>query len=189
MCLFMRDSLKVLLEEYPYFITKKEDTNQYKSEWVFNQQFQKLYQRIYETYLSTKIEKHILINKVQKEPGKYDLNFYINLKNIQIFIDSEIEPELIHSTEFSLESETYQYTYTYNGTCDGIIPEDKFYITVETWDEYEFCKGYPQIASKDANDKYCIDYSLDEVGSLLDFPRLYFTSTENYENTYPLFNN
>ena len=51
----MRDSLKVLLEEYPYFITKKEDTNQYKSEWVFNQQFQKLYQRIYETYLSTKI--------------------------------------------------------------------------------------------------------------------------------------
>ena len=187
----MRNSLKKLLDEYPYFITKKKDSNQYKSEWVFNERFRDLYLQVYETYLSTKLNKHILINKEQYEDHYYTLNFYIklkNLKSVRIYRDDEYSPMLLQEAHFTEESETDHYEYNYVDFSDEVIPSDKFYVEVETWDEYRFLRGYPQIDSEDADDKYCIDYSLDEIGSLLDFKRLYFTPTDQYTSTYPPYN-
>ena len=71
-----------------------------------------------------------------------------------------------------------------------IVPDDKFILYVETWDEYWVSKGFPE------NDVYLEnvfdhDYSLDEIGALNDIPRKKYTlvtERADYPLTEPPYN-
>lgn len=71
------------------------------------------------------------------------------------------------------------------------IPNDSFIITVETWEEYEIIKGFPE-NDVYMDDVFDHDYSLDEIGALNRIPRKRYeviTDSEKYPFTEPPFNN
>ncbi|MBQ6220015.1 MAG: hypothetical protein IJH63_00410 [Methanobrevibacter sp.] len=80
-----------------------------------------------------------------------------------------------------------------------IIPDDKFLITVETYDEYIVSKGFPEndTPTYDSNgrligDPFDHDYSLDQYGKLNQIPRKQYievTNPELYHLTEPPYNN
>ena len=66
-------SFESLLKRFPYFLDKKTSSNFSKSERVFNEEFKKVYNNLYDVYLASKLNKHLLIWKVQEEPYNYGL--------------------------------------------------------------------------------------------------------------------
>ena len=78
-----------------------------------------------------------------------------------------------------------------------VIPDDKFQFHIETWDEYEVDKGFPENDdwSYDANGDYIPniydhDYSLDEIGALNNIPRKTYVNVDSskYILTEPPYN-
>lgn len=120
--------------------------------------------------------------------------------------DEEIEYETI--TEIQHEIYPYQHTseenittfdYSHETSSENIIPIEKYSITVTTFDEYEFSKGFPENDTP-KNNIYDHDLSLDEIGAETNVPRRQYTTiieedfTENeilerYTKTDPPFNN
>lgn len=207
-------SFDKLLEKFPYFINTNEDSNFSKSETVFNEEFKKIYNTLYDTYLSSKLDKHILLWKVQEAPFEYDMCFHVSLpdlKSVSITryyrerVVQEImgddgtvqEMETFEEKHEDIYTETYEYTehinkfeYLESMTSETIIPTDKYTITVETWDEYSTVKGFPENSTIQGNE-YDHDISLDYFGNILKFPRRTYNLVEpsDYPNTVPAYDN
>ena len=211
----VKDSLKKQLKAFPHFLDKSSDSNFYKIQSVFNNQFRKLDQAIFEVYESFKLDKRVLVWKDQNEPYVYTMRFSVsfpNLKSVKIYKNDE----LIYVDEFSYENNVNnsEYSYEYdtrfdidddnNGVSEegnsimveaDIIPQDTFLIIVETYDEHIIKKGFPENDTPIINEKgervydvYDHDESLDELGVLNNIPRKQYIPTTDYENTEPPFN-
>lgn len=211
----VKDSLKKQLKAFPHFLDKSPDSNFYKIQSVFNNQFRKLDQAIFEVYESFKLDKRVLVWKDQNEPYVYTMRFSVsfpNLKSVKIYKNDE----LIYVDEFSYENNenNYEYSYEYdtrfdidddnNGVSEegnsimveaDIIPQDTFLLIVETYDEHIIKKGFPENDTPIINEKgeriydvYDHDESLDELGVLNNIPRKQYVETNDYENTEPPFN-
>ena len=206
-----KDSLKKLLQKFPYFLDKSVGSNLYKSQSVTNEQFQDIYQSLFDVIESFHINKKVLIWKEQNEPYLYTIYFiarYPNLKSVKIFKNNN----LIHTEEYLNTDEITTFYYFYEGDTqnnildiigeeyeeeneelsDGveaeIIPLDTFYIEIETYNEIIIRKGFPE-NDKKQNDIYDHDYSLDEIGSLNNIPRKEYIVTDDYKHTEPPYNN
>ena len=214
-----RESLKNLLSKFPYFLDKTESSNFYKSQFVTNERFKDVYQSLFETVESFHLNKRVLIWKEQFEPYVYSIHFVVNfpnLKSVKILKNEDI----IYSEDYLYSDEITSFNYTYS--CDdrneglfslmdesedeelirnesSIIPEDKFILIVETYDEHVIQKGFPE-NDVFKNDIFDHDESLDEIGALHNIPRKeYHVIDENefteleliyrYNNTEPSFNN
>lgn len=193
----MKDSLQVLLNEFPYFFDKNATSNFYKSQSVTNAQFKRMYQTIFDVVQSFKLQKNCLIWKEQSRPYDYTINFVANfdyLKSVTIY-KNNIE---IYNESFEYEDEINSFNYSYedstlNDIIDGevadIIPQHSFKMKVETFEEFEITKGFPENDTIN-NDEFDHDLSLDEIGALHNIPRKEYLSVteELYPATEPPYN-
>lgn len=188
-----KDSLKKLLNKFPYFIDKRESSNFYKSQDVTNNRFQEISQSLFEVAESFNLLKKIWIWKEQYVPYDYAINFLCNcpnLKSVSIYKNDE----LLYMETYSSEEKINNFIYSYEGSSYNeedetiIIPNDTFSMYVETYDEYSLSKGFPE-NDEQLGDEYDHDYSIDRFGRLNNIFRKNYIATEDYANTEPPYNN
>lgn len=202
-----KDSLKNLLNMFPYFLDKREGSNFYKSQKVSNLQFQDLYQSLFDIHESFHLQKRCLIWKQQDVEYDYFIHFfasYPNLKSVKCYKNDN----LIYIEEYNYEDNVDLFIYVYDSTMDNniftsiindnnennennekpIIPEDRFHITVETYDEIVIEKGFPE-NDIILGDIYDHDISLDRFGKINNIPRKEYIETTGYAHTEPPYNN
>lgn len=207
-------SFESLLSKFPYFLNKNWDSNFSKSERVFNSEFKKVYNNLYDVYLASKLKKHVLIWKEQNSGYNYDMYFAVSFPNLKSVCITEHYMELV-SQEVVLDdgsikinesmqeiskdiyTETFNYDdfvnhfeYLHSNTSQTIIPTEKYTITVETWDEYTTTKGFPENPII-VGDEYDHDYSLDAFGEYFRCPRRTYkeVKTSQYPDTIPAYDN
>ena len=78
----MYKSLETFLKKYPFFLDKRSDSNFTKTKKVFNNRLQDLNNDIFKVYLASKLEKHLLVWKVQEQPHYFDIHFHVSLPYI-----------------------------------------------------------------------------------------------------------
>lgn len=207
-------SFDKLLDKFPYFLNKNKDSNFSKSETVFNEEFKKIYNTLYDAYLASKLDKHILLWKVQEVPFEYDMCFHVSLPDLksvtvtrhymEMVIQEVVgddgtvqEMETFEEKHEDIYTETYEYNehinrfeYLESMTSETVIPTDKYTISVETWNEYTAVKGFPENSTIQGNE-YDHDISLDYFGNILKFPRRTYNLVEpgDYPNTVPAYDN
>ena len=207
-------SFESLLSKFPYFLNKNWDSNFSKSERVFNTEFKKVYNNLYDVYLASKLRKHVLIWKEQNSGYNYDMYFAVSFPNLKSVCITEHYIELV-SQEVVLDdgsikinesmqeiskdiyTETFNYDdfvnhfeYLHSNTSQTIIPTEKYTITIETWDEYTTTKGFPENPII-VGDEYDHDYSLDAFGEYFRCPRRTYkeVKTSQYPDTIPAYDN
>ena len=213
------NSLKSLLKEYPYFFDKRDSSNFTKTRKIWNNRMVELYDDLFQVYLDSKLQKHILIWKTQEEEYNYKINFAVSIPNLKKVTCYKNDNE-IYFEEYTLEEKKYQFQYEYEDSTpeahndDGsqfnpeydpfnddpehiasvpetrlIIPDDKYHIKVETYDEYTILKGFPENDTF-KGDIYDHDESLDHIGELMDIPRKVYTYGDDtdYSLTEPAYN-
>lgn len=195
-------------------MNKNWDSNFSKSERVFNSEFKKVYNNLYDVYLASKLRKHVLIWKEQNSGYNYDMYFAVSFPNLKSVCITEHYMELV-SQEVVLDdgsikinesmqeiskdiyTETFNYDdfvnhfeYLHSNTSQTIIPTEKYTITVETWDEYTTTKGFPENPII-VGDEYDHDYSLDAFGEYFRCPRRTYNEvkTSQYSDTIPAYDN
>ena len=126
----VKDSLKKQLKAFPHFLDKSSDSNFYKIQSVFNNQFRKLDQAIFEVYESFKLDKRVLVWKDQNEPYVYTMRFSVsfpNLKSVKIYKNDE----LIYVDEFSYENNVNNSEYSYEYDTRFDIDDDNNGVSEE----------------------------------------------------------
>lgn len=207
-------SFEKLLGKFPYFLNKNKDSNFSKSETVFNEEFKEIYNNLYDVYLESKLNKHVLIWKEQEAPYEYDMCFHVSLPDLKsvkitrhywttiiqetIGDDGSVQKvETRQEMHEDIYTETYEYDehinkfeYLHSSFAETIIPKDKYTISVETWDEYTTIKGFPENNTIE-NNEYDHDTSLDHFGNIFKFPRRTYQQVEpeDYPNTVPAYDN
>ena len=193
----MKDSLQTLLSKFPYLFDKSVTSNFYKSQSVTNAQFQSMCQSVFDVVESFKLDKNCLVWKEQVEPYVYTIHFIANypyLKSVTCYKNNTV----IYSESFNYEDNISNFEYSYtNSTLDEvsnkkkakIIPQHQFRIVVETFEEYNIVKGWPENDTLQGNE-YDHDESLDEIGALHNIPRKEYlqVNSDFYPATEPPFN-
>lgn len=209
-----KDSLKNLLNKFPYFLDKREESNFYKSQDVTNKRFQEISQDIFNVLEGFRLNKRCLIWKEQNVPIDYSIHFVANYPHMKTVICYKND-EVICREDYSYDDNVSSFIYLYDSTMENdtlmsilndneweneenddedveeetpIIPEDKFSIYIETYDEIIIEKGFPENDTI-MNDIFDHDLSLDRFGSLNNIPRKKYIPTEDYPHTEPPYNN
>ncbi len=209
-----KDSLKNLLNMFPYFLDKREISNFYKSQNVTNHRFQDLYQSLFEIHESFHLQKRCLIWKEQNVAYDYFIHFfasYPHLKSVKCYKNDN----LLYIEEYNYDDNVDSFIYVYDSTMENanlglilnentedndeiesetmsyekpIIPVDQFSIKVETYDEIIIEKGFPENDTI-LGDIYDHDISLDRFGKINNIPRKEYIETTKYATTEPPYNN
>ena len=185
----MKDSLRWLLDKFPYFVDKNEGSNFYKSSIVINDGFKLFRQDLFNTHMGHRLEKRVLLWKEQSSDYDYTMNFYVHLPYLKM-VNLYKNGSLIYTESYEYDDEVDTFIYSYDDTSNTVIPSDKYHITVETYEEYVLSKGFPENDTI-LGDMFDHDRSLDELGALYDIPRKKYVYKEstNPENTEPRYNN
>lgn len=156
-----KNSLKNLLDMFPYFFTRHEDSNFVKSQTVTNNMFKDLYQSLRDTYDSFSLEKKCLIFKEQDVEFDYTMHFICTvplIEHVEIFE----EDLLIYEADFQLSSdETYSY----------MISESVYEIIIVETDE----------GTSKSNNLYTNEYTIDD-----DIREINYSYTSTSENIIPV---
>ena len=103
------DSIKKLVNAFPYFFDKNEDSNFYKSQSVTNTAFKTLFDDLFRVKNSFRLNKKLWIYKQQEEPYFYGMHFLFAfplLKSVEIYRDDE----LVYTGTFELsDDESFSY--------------------------------------------------------------------------------
>ncbi len=186
----MRNSLKNLLDMFPYFFNKRETSNFYKSQRVTNNLFKDVYQVLFDTKESFRLNKRCLIWKEQSRPYDYTIHFVANfpfIKEVSILKDDV----LIYSNSYEYEENMTEFNYDYTSSTlndvediddADIIPQNRFKLIVNTWEEHKIIKGFPENDTIQGNE-FDHDESLDEIAALHDIPRKEYIKVD--EDLYP----
>lgn len=167
----MKDSLKELKNLFPWFMDKSDSSNFSKSQWVTNRRFQRLDNDLFKIYQNFKLNKNLLIWKEQDEPYDYTINFVANFKNLKT-VTCYKNDEVIYTKSFEYTDFIDAFNYSYIGSTlddvDGeniadIIPQHKFKMEIETYEEYTLVKGWPENDEFEGNE-FDHDISLDKLG-------------------------
>ena len=172
--------MKKLVDKFPFFLKKSSDSNFYKSEFVFNEQFKEIYNDLFQVYESFHLQKRLMVWRSQSEAYNYSINFIANypyLKSVTCYKNNEV----IYTKSYSYEDNVSTFTYIYDGSSQTIIPTDKFKIMVETYEEYSLVKGFPENNISQGN-IYDHDSSLDSFGVLNNIPRKTYRKVHQLNN-------
>lgn len=165
--------LNEYLDQYPCFLDKSEDSNFTTQVKVYNKQRKELLQQCNNLRLSQNIIRPLQIQKVQTQAKSADFYFYIYITNIKSIIIEQYNPDgtskLLVNEEFNEKGHNY-YTYNTFVEEDTIIPHPNFMMTVTTFDEYTYKKGYPENDTPSGNE-YDHDKALDKLGKILGVTR------------------
>lgn len=148
-----------------------------------------LYNRISLLGLWNVIRRPILIERVQEEPGTCTINIHVNTESPIKNITANIPGGNINE-EYPEEDLVTNVTLTTTATDDIPPVMPKFIVTVETYDDRIYKKGYLE-NDVVKNDVYDHDEFLDIVGSILGIPRRIYKDDVNgydisvYEKMYP----
>ena len=115
----VKDSLKSLLDKYPYFLDKNVASNFYRVVQVQNENFKQIYQSLVDVYESFHLNKKILAWKEQETPYSYTMRFvstFPNIKKVNVYMNDVI----IHTESYpDTDSETtFNYSYTHDTRND-----------------------------------------------------------------------
>lgn len=169
----MKESMKKLLDKFPYFLNKDKSSNFYKSEKVFNEWFGMVDNDLFQTYMSEYIRKPMLIWKEQTKPYEYKIHFLVivdNLESVTLYKNDEV----IYTKSYEISEDNRAFYFAYNDESLNIIPDDTFTVKVYTGDEYTLEKAYPTD----------IDETLDHVGELNGIPRKKYSIVDASEYPY-----
>lgn len=186
--MFFKTKLKEYLNQYPYFLDKSEDSNFTNHIRVYNKQRKELLQQCNNLCLSKNILRPLQIQKIQTQAKIAEFYFYIYLTDIQsIKIEryyDDSTSEIIVNENFTEKGNNY---YTYNTIVhdDNVIPHPNFLVTVTTFDEYTYKKGYPENDTVQGNE-YDHDTNLDVLGKILGVTRYNHISVTESEYPYTL---
>ena len=192
-----KDSLKRLLDMFPYFFNKESTSNFYKSQSVTNNRFQDIYQSLFDVFESFHLQKRCYIWKEQDASYDYVIHFVANfpcLKTVTLYKNDTV----IYTDSFEYEDNVsnFEYSYSHSTLNDveseslaDIIPQDKFKMVIETFEEYTITKGFPENDTLIGNE-YDHDESLDEIGALHNVPRKEYIQVDSdlYPATEPPYN-
>ena len=144
-------------------------------------------------------------NGVAIIPNLIDGEYSINV-NINGYVDGNNTINIPYDDELKFNLKSFDDEETNNDSFNFIlppIPEDKFLMVVETYDEYELVKGFPENDytlleymqelqdNKITPNAYDHDYSLDLIGALNNIPRKKYKLVHDNEYPYtePPYNN
>ena len=192
-----KDSLRNLLDMFPYFFKKDEDSNFFKSQKVTNNLLKKVYQSLFDTKESFRLGKRCIVWKEQHDNYDYVIRFVANfeyLKSVTLLKNDNV----IYTETFPYTSEITNFDYSHNdstlnniveGEDAPLIPQDTFIIQVETYTENTITKGFPE-NDEPLGNEYDHDESLDEIGALHNIPRKEYlkVSEDHYPLTEPPYN-
>lgn len=176
-------SLKEFLKQYPSFLDKTEDSNFYKHVEIYNKQRLELLQQLNNIRLSRNIERPIQIQKSQNTHNTAVYYFYIYLEDIKSvkIIREDTNGEVIEEKQYNEKGHSKVF-FRYRVYSKDVIPNPRFHVMVETYNEYTYEKGYPENDTLMGN-IYDHDTNLDVIGKILGVSR-YNHITVN-ESEYP----
>ena len=149
-----RDSLKTLMDMFPWFFDKSSTSNFYKSQSVTNNQFKNVYNDVFKVYQSFHLNKNCLIWKEQSQPFEYAINFIANFPNMKT-VTLYKNDEVIYTDEYTSEENVNSFEYAYNcSTLDEF--ETVFYDNASSSDHRE---------DWDSTEELSVDY--DEDGPII----------------------
>ena len=140
-----------------------------------------LYNRISLLGLWNVIRRPILIERVQEEPETCTINIHVNTESpIKSITTTGLSEDI---TEQYLEQDLVTgvtLTTTATDTIPAVMPQ--FIVTVETYDDRIYKKGYLE-NDVVKNDVYDHDEFLDLVGSILGIPRRIYKDDDEYDTS------
>lgn len=126
----VKNSLQSLLDKFPYFLNKSEESNFYKVQWVNNENFKTLYNDLFKVYESFHLTKNLLIWKEQDQAYDYKINFvanYPNLKSVKITKNDDLIYMETYNEEDNIN--TFNFTYICEYTINNMIEVNTYKCT------------------------------------------------------------
>ena len=180
-----RNSVKSLLDMFPWFFDKKSTSNFYKSQDVTNNLFKDLYNDLFKVKESFRLDKRLLIWKEQTVPYVYTVNFvtsFPNLRTVKVYKDDN----LVHSEDFADDgTSVYEYHYSYDARNELLFtnPDDEDSDVVDVSDEVQSLLDCLLFWRIDVDDLH-FDVNLQGSFSHLKSVTLYKNDTSIYTNSY-----
>lgn len=134
----VKNSLKKLLNKYPYFLDKNVGSNFYRVVQVQNENFRKVYQSLVDVYESFHLNKKVLVWKEQTVPYEYTMRFistYPNIKQVKIYKNDEVIYIEDYINEDNNDAFDYSYTYDTRNDIQGHSPDVDEEDTIELTQE------------------------------------------------------
>lgn len=180
-----RNSLKSLLDMFPWFFDKGSTSNFYKSQSVSNNLFKDVYNDLFKVKESFRLDKRLLIWKEQTVPYVYRVNFvssFPNLKTVNIYKDDN----LVHSENFADDGTSIcEYFYDYDTRNELLFnnPDDENSDVVDIPDELQALLDELLFWRINVDDLH-FDVNLQCSFSYLKNVTLYKNDTVIYTNSY-----
>jgi hypothetical protein len=183
--------LEEILEGYPFFMSRDEDSNHVKYHSIIAEQYRQFmsYAKLIE--MSNDLDRPIKIWKVQAMAKIFDIHYEVkmgDIKSVKLFQDGEV-PVLLQSIQF--DEGVHYYSNVYHGNSPTIIPTSKYYLEIVDHHDNYFVKGFPE-NSEVLGDKYDHDRALDVLGDKLGIERRKYVEDipeEDLPFTYPTYCN
>lgn len=189
----MKDILKEFLDKYPQFYYREPEGNHHKYSSVLAEAFREKRSADKLVGLFQDVNRPIRIWREQEQEYLYNLRYDVNLDDIRRvrFYRDEYVSENVNYTKKLLHDSgelpegTHHYKGEYNTTDPiNIIPNLRFYLEVDTWDEDFYTKGFPE-NNTPQGDKYDHDQGLDILGNYYGVPRrIHKTNLTPYQYPY-----
>ena len=111
----MKNSLKYLLSQFPYFLNRQPSSNFYKTEKVYNEFLLKdLYESLFRAYKSNHLDKPVLVWREQSQPNEYTIFFEVNVDNIKEVVLYK-NNKIFHNIKFVIVTCAYKrFIYFFN---------------------------------------------------------------------------
>lgn len=192
--------LDKMLKNYPHFMDKSVESNNYKVISSFSKTIQSLKKDILKLQLSYILDRPLKLWRIQSNPYEYSLNFHVKIPDIkQITIYSQRNNEElinIYNEEFESGIDEFNDSILLNVNEDNeaVIPKTKFILELIDFNDNHFLKGIPENDLIE-NNIFDHDNNLDNIGSNLGVARRLLEvfndpgEKDKFYNTIPTFFN
>lgn len=182
-----------LLSRYPYFFSQNINSTHYKYHNTLASLISLLKHDTKIMELNNRLRRPLKIWRHQTQPNKHKICYMIEINNIKhaSLYQEEKNNNNILLAEQNFEKGINTYNNYHELISNTIIPNNRFYIEIETYEGLIFQKGFPE-NDIHKGDIYDHDSALDTIGLLYNLPRRKYQINippKNYPSTHPPFCN